>query len=215
MTTINAKRRELFRGKFARLIHNGSVRVRIYIDESSSQPNPHMKAQAEVRRGVLEGFECSVFPMLSGKLTRLFRARLELQMASPGLLDAAEFMVQFVPNKYILRTTAGLSTNAAPSATSLTAAEDFTATFVKVGAKVTNVTDGSSALVTNVAQNELTVEPLSGGTLNVFTAGDSYTVDNSNELMVDDQVEVDSKWRTVLAVISDSEGIQETVLLGD
>lgn len=215
MPIVNARRRELFRTKFQRLVHNKTVRVRVKIDEQLSQPNPNMKGTMEARFGILTGFECSVFSVLSGKLSRIFRTRLDWEAMVPGLWDASEWIVQWVPNLYNIRTTAGLATNAAPSAVTLEAAEDFLATFVKVGAKVTNVTDGSTALVTAVAQHALTVDGLTGGTNNLFTLGDDYTVDNNNDLVINDQVEIDDKWWTVLAVIPDSEGIQRSALLGD
>lgn len=215
MPIVSQVRKELFRAKFGQLVHNKIVRVRIFIDEISVQENPNFKAQMQVRRGILGGFECSIFPILSGKLTRLFRAKLEQLIVQSGLLDTAEFIIQFVSDQYILRAVIGESTNGVPSSTSLEAVEDFIAKFVKVGAKVTNVTDGSSAIVTVVAQNELTTEALTGGTLNVYTLGDTYTVDNLNKLLINDQVEIENKWRTVISVIPDSEGIQETVLLGD
>lgn len=215
MTIVTARRKVMFRNKFIRLVHNQPVDVRIKIDETNVQPNPDFKAEMKSRFGELSGFMCSVFPILSGKLTRLFRAKLEHELVQSGLLDKAEFMVQFVPQQFILRTTEGLVTNAVPSATELDAIEDFIATFVKVGAQVTNTTDGSTSIVTVVEANKLTTTALSGGTNNLFTVGDSYTVDNDNELQIDDQVMIDGKYRTILGVIPDSEGIQETVLLGD
>jgi len=52
----------------------------------------------------------------------------------------------------------------------------FTALGLVNGMTVLNVTDGSQAQIVTVAANSITLTTLSGGTANVFTAGDSYNI---------------------------------------
>jgi hypothetical protein len=47
---------------------------------------------------------------------------------------------------------------------------------VKVGETIVNVTDGSSAEITAIADGQLTTTALSGGTANTWAAGDDYGV---------------------------------------
>lgn len=61
-----------------------------------------------------------------------------------------------------------------------TALGDTTATFTTMGLvagmAVLNVTDGSSASISSVAANVVTTTALTGGTLNLWTAGNSYNI---------------------------------------
>jgi len=76
----------------------------------------------------------------------------------------------------------GTTTNITGTATSGAAttlgdtAVDFTALGLVAGMAVNNVTDGSSAVVSSTADHSLTITTLSGGTANVFAAGDSYEI---------------------------------------
>lgn len=55
-------------------------------------------------------------------------------------------------------------------------AVDFTDMGLVAGIYVRNVTDGSYGYISTIAANELTLTTLSGGTANVFAAGDSYNI---------------------------------------
>lgn len=52
----------------------------------------------------------------------------------------------------------------------------FTSLGLVAGMTVNNVTDGSTAVISSVAANTVTITTLTGGTANVFAAGDSYEI---------------------------------------
>lgn len=63
------------------------------------------------------------------------------------------------------------------SATTLGDTEvDFTTYGLVAGMYVRNVTDGSYGYITIIAANQLTISTLTGGTANVFAAGDTYNI---------------------------------------
>ena len=53
---------------------------------------------------------------------------------------------------------------------------DFTTMGLTPGISIHNVTDGSTATIVTIAATTLTITALTGGSLNVFTSGDSYTI---------------------------------------
>ena len=205
------------RKNYAKYIHTSRVRVRIVVRETDEQPNPNFKAQSVKEYGEFNDFPCSYYHILSGKLTRVFRTVLEAVQTTVGLIDKAAFIVQFITHTPSLLASTGTASNLAGSATQLdiTDPASFIVDNVRVGALVTNVTDGSTAIVTDVDALQLTTTPLAGGTDNQYTAGDEFTVHNYNDLVVDDQVYLDGRWRTVLAVVEDSIGVQTSVLVSE
>jgi hypothetical protein len=69
----------------------------------------------------------------------------------------------------------GLATGG--NATTLTdTTVDFTTLGLVAGMTVNNVTDGSTAAVSSVATNSVTITTLTGGSANTFSAGDSYEI---------------------------------------
>lgn len=55
-------------------------------------------------------------------------------------------------------------------------AVDFTTLGLVSGLAINNTTDGSSAYIVTIAANQLAISTLSGGTANVFAAGNSYEI---------------------------------------
>lgn len=215
MPLLNVYERELQRATFRTEIHNLSTSVRTLIGAVVSTPDPEYINVSTPTRKEFPGFLHSYYHILSGKISRLFRSETELKELPIGLLDKIQHIVQYVPDDYVLLSASGLADGPASATLLADAAVDFVASAVQVGAKVLNVTDGSSATVTVVAANLITTTPLSGGTLNLYSLGDSYQVLNINKLVLDDQILLRGDWRTVLMVIPDSEGVQTTVLCSD
>lgn len=216
MTLISERRKARLRRVFRKKIHNDKFRVNVFIDEALVQPNPQVKGQMVKRHAEFNNFEASVYANLSGKIGRIFRNIVEFPHDVLGLLDQAAWLLQYVPNLYNLEAVTSASTNVAPSATQLEdSVENFQTLPIRVGAQVYNITDNSRAIVTAIAAHTITTTALSGGSSNLFTAGDDYNICNSNELQADDKVFHLNRWRTVLHVIPDSTGVQTTVLLGD
>ena len=53
---------------------------------------------------------------------------------------------------------------------------DFKSCGASVGAAIYNDTDGSNALITAVTENTITTSALTGGSLDVWTSGDEYSI---------------------------------------
>lgn len=210
------------RARWRKRIHNVLMSVRIRMAAASVVFIPGYEANKEYRTVEFNGFPCSFYEVLSSKLNRVFRSRLESLDVPAGVLDKTEWLVEYIPNNYEYLVCTGI-VDAPDSATVLTdAGNDFFALGVRdallnalPGAKIVNDTDGSEGYVSVVAQHALTVAALSGGMDNQFQIGDAYSVYNVCDLQEGDQVLIRNKWRTVLMVIPDSENLQQTALMSD
>lgn len=198
-------------------IHNNLVDARLQLGpESAATTMPGYKAKQVQQHTTVSNFPCSYYQFLSGKTTRVFRSRLEEQVFASGLWNDTEWMLQFVPGLTEVLLHTGASTNAVPSDTILEdSLIDFQVLGIVAGALVVNTIDGSQAIVVTVNANSLVTEILSGGTLNLYTAGDVYSVYNPTACKVGDQFFINGRWRNVLGVIPDSEGVQSTALCSD
>lgn len=217
MPLISARRKSQLRRAYRKRIHNDLFTVRVYIDEVSEQPNPQLKATTRERYAEFATFRGSIYHMLSGKIGRLFRNIIELPYSVLGLVDQSAYVIQYVPDLYILEAADGVSDNAVPSSVLLQdSAANFEISPIRVGAKVTNTTDESFGFVTSIpTPTSLAVTALTGGTLDLFTAGDAYEIHNVNDLRAGDYVYHLDRWREVLFMIRDSTGVQHSALLGD
>lgn len=204
------------RKRYELYIHSSFAHVRMVVREELQQANPNFKAQNVHVFHVFEGFRCSVYHILSGKLTRVFRSVLEAVQGISGVIDKTAFIVQYVSHNPYLLAASGTATNVVPlNAVLYDSNVDFLDSGVMVGALVTNTTDGSTALVQVVSQHSLETAVLTNGVNNTFSPNDAYTVHNYNDLKVDDQIYIDGKWRTVLAVVHDSWGIQTSTMVSE
>lgn len=168
-------------------------------------------------RSVTFNLRCSIFNLLSGKSSRIFKSHVDLMPSAIGMIDESTHLIEWVREMYPYLTAPGVVTNSTPSATSL---KSSTSTFqtlgVRLGAQVLNVTDGSTAYVTSIiSETELVTSALTGGTLNLYTATNVITINNENSLEDDDQIFVENRWRVVLAIIRDSEHVQSMAFVKD
>ncbi len=70
----------------------------------------------------------------------------------------------------------GAATGAGTSTSLQDTAVDFTDMGLVSGMTILNVTDGSSCVIVTIAITTITTTALSGGTVNIWTAGDSYNI---------------------------------------
>lgn len=106
------------------------------------------------------------------------------------LLSGPLFLVLTVKARYDVAAVAGIRIHVLTSPTNqasgthtaanhLTIMTDAAAHFIAnelVGLTINNITDGSSGVVTANTETTVTVAALAGGTLNLWTTGDAYTI---------------------------------------
>lgn len=211
---ISNRRRDSLRRIYATRIHAINVPVRMWVREESKQSNPQLKPQMQAVRVEFPLFPCSYYNTLSGKIGRIFRNRNDVIQSAMGIIDNVSAMIEYVPDMHVILAVTAIADSGTPTSL-IDLDENFLTRGVRVGAKVSNVLDGSTGIITAVTATQLTFVALSGGTLNDFAPGDAYTVHNDNNLRLDDQVFVYESWKTVLAVLPDSTNVQVTALLGD
>ncbi|MFA5714215.1 MAG: hypothetical protein WC998_00560 [Candidatus Paceibacterota bacterium] len=222
------------RNQFDSLIHNAIHSVRMVIKTGVGIVHPGYENDTEPLWHTFNDFRCSVYEFASGGLTRFdrVRTRYEEYLKGLGILNDVVFLLEYVDKQYILNGGTGVCSNGLPGSNALlqdvttdlsvvgTGATDLpvvrpTLQTLEHGTLVVNVTDGSQAYVTTIASHQLTTTGLTGGTHNLFQLNDAYRLYVINNLNVADQVLIHNKWRTVLATINDSEGIQVAVFLSD
>lgn len=221
MPVFSPQQRKIARQQFGRYMHNDTLSVQLAISRDKSTVMPgydDMESAETVNYGTFSGFKCSVYDMLSGKLSRIFRNRIYEVAMEFGIWDDVAYLIQYIDTKYILEAHTGTATNVVSSNTILNdSAIDFTTLKIRanfedgtIGAQVFNLTDGSIANVVSITDLQIVTDGLTGGINNEFALGDSYKIMNVNNLKVGDRVYIDNDWREILAVIKDSEGIQHT-----
>lgn len=221
---LSGRQRELVRKRFARLVHNQTYQVEIALKRDYATVMPGYAAaatEASVVYHEFDDFVGSAYDIISGKLSRLFRNRVYLQAESFGLLDKASFLLQYIPNQYILQACSGVVTDLTPHATVLTdSGAEFLTEPIRpdlddgtIGAAVFNTTDGSSGLIVDKTATTITVAELTGGALNLFSPGDAYVVRNLNHLSEGDRAFINNGWRQALAVVKDTEWLQHSVFM--
>lgn len=220
MTVLNLRQKVKMRDIFKRRIHNDTFTVKLFIDETVVQKNPQIGGVKKPRYAEFTDFKGSIYDALSGVVSRIAQRHVEFSVMPAGIMDNTFFALQYVPDEYNLLATAGQATNAGGGEVAdqlIDETKDFKILPVRVGAKVLNLTDGSSALVTaiNSDATKLDTEELSGGDLNIYSEDDEYEIYNSNNLRPHDSVRHLDKWREVLYVVRDSEGVQTTVFLAE
>ena len=101
-------------------------------------------------------------------------------IALQRLIEGTDFTIQ--DNKFLLDPSFNIVTGSATSTGTSTTLVDTAATFTKSGIDISdvirNVTDGSSAIVSKITDdNNIVTTALTGGTLNVWTSADVWEVD--------------------------------------
>lgn len=219
---LDAHMLAIMRQRYITMIHNESVDVEVAISRTKVTEMPgYVDAQTEdsIVSQEFSDFGCSIYDLLSGKLSRIFRNKVYEQAMDFGIWDDVSYLVQYVNSQYILEARNGLVTNATPSNTILEdSLVDFTTLPIRsdfdsglIGAQIINVSDGSTANILSVVALQIVTDGLVNGTDNLFDLGDSYQILNVNDLKTGDRVKIHNNWREVLAVVQDSEGIQHTV----
>lgn len=161
----------------------------------------------------------TVFHLLSAKVGRMFRARIEFAVLPAGLLDTAAYLLEWASEQYSVAVNiTGVASNLVPSSTVLERSSgSFLLLGARVGDKVLNVIDGSTAIIEIVAADGLSVTttPLTGGTVDLYTSGDTYNIMFYNAVEMEDLVQIAGKYRRVVAVIPDSHDMQTTAVIED
>lgn len=213
---LTTRQQDQLRQVYKRQIHNETHAVKIAIKLIVNVKNPEYDDSNSLvpQYYQFDDFTCSSYVVLSGKTSRIFQNRLDLIPMDLGILEKAEYQIQYVMGQYDLLAATGVATNLTPSGTTLQVDSENFEDRVKIGAQIRNTTDGSLSYVTTVVGDTLTFATLTGGTLNLFTATDTFEVYNLAELNVGDEMQLRNQWWSVLAVIPDSINVQVTALLG-
>lgn len=200
-----------------RSVHNDYTDVKFLWKTESTQSNPNIKASLKpVYSNVINNFPCRITQIESGKLNRIFRHRLAEHSLPAGFWDNVAYEVSYVDGLHELVAHTGVASGIDSSTIVEEAGFDFLANLpVRDTAFIRNNTDGSYAKVVSITASQITTEALTGGTTNLYQAGDEFDVMIPTWLQEKDQIFVVGRWRNVLLNVQDSEGLQHTAFVSD